>query len=111
MLAPTRSPGRTVVREVFGLSRFWASVESAGVPVAAATALHLEGRRLLDRAVRWLLQSRQAQLDVAAEISRFQLQVADLAPRTPELIQGFERERLRSVRLTTSDSALLPSWR
>ena len=101
----------TVVREVFGLSRFWASVESAGVPVAAATALHLEGRRLLDRAVRWLLQSRQAQLDVAAEISRFQLQVADLAPRTPELIHGFERERLRSVRLTTSDSALLPSWR
>jgi glutamate dehydrogenase len=86
----------TVVREVFGLSRFWASVESAGVPVAASTALHLEGRRFLDRAVRWLLQSRQAQLDVAAEISRFQLQVADLAPRTPELVQGFERERLRS---------------
>jgi glutamate dehydrogenase len=86
----------TVVREVFGLSRFWASVESAGVPVAAATALHLEGRRLLDRAVRWLLQSRQAQLDVAAEISRFQPQVADLAPRTPEFVQGFERERLHN---------------
>jgi glutamate dehydrogenase len=86
----------TVVREVFGLSRFWAAVESAGVPVAAATALHLEGRRLLDRAVRWLLQSRQARLDVAAEISRFQPQVADLAPRIPELVQGFERERLRA---------------
>jgi glutamate dehydrogenase len=81
---------------VFGLSRFWAAVESAGVPVAAATALHLEGRRLLDRAVRWLLQSRQAQLDVAAEISRFQPQAADLAPRIPDLVQGFERERLRT---------------
>jgi len=86
----------TVVREVFGLSRFWAAVESAGMPVAAATALHLEGRRLLDRAVRWLLQSRQAQLDVVAEISRFQPGVADLAPRIPELVQGFERERLRA---------------
>jgi glutamate dehydrogenase len=86
----------TVVREVFGLSRFWAAVESAGMPVAAATALHLEGRRLLDRAVRWLLQSRQAQLDVLAEISRFQPGVADLAPRIPELVQGFERERLRT---------------
>jgi len=86
----------TVVREVFGLSRFWAAVESAGVPVAAATALHLEGRRLLDRAVRWLLQSRQAQLDLDAEISRFQPQVADLAPRIPDLVQGFERERLRT---------------
>jgi glutamate dehydrogenase len=85
----------TVAREVFGLSRFWAAVESPGVPVAAATALHLEGRRLLDRVVRWLLQSRQARLDVAAEISRFQPQVADLAPRIPELVQGFERERLR----------------
>ncbi len=86
----------TVVREVFGLSRFWAAVESAGMPVAAATALHLEGRRLLDRAVRWLLQSRQAQLDVVTEISRFQPGVADLAPRIPELVQGFERERLRA---------------
>jgi glutamate dehydrogenase len=86
----------TVAREVFGLSRFWAAVESPGVPVAAATALHLEGRRLLDRVVRWLLQSRQARLDVAAEISRFQPQVADLAPRIPELVQGFERERLRT---------------
>jgi glutamate dehydrogenase len=66
------------------------------VPVAAATALHLEGRRLLDRAVRWLLQSRQARLDVAVEVSRFQPQVADLAPRIPELVQGFERERLRT---------------
>jgi glutamate dehydrogenase len=86
----------TVVREVFGLSQFWAAVESAGMPVAAATELHLEGRRFLDRAVRWLLQSRQAQLDVAAEISRFQPQVDDLAPRIPELVQGFERERLRA---------------
>jgi glutamate dehydrogenase len=86
----------TVVREVFGLSRFWAAVESEGVPVVAATALHLEGRRLLDRAVRWLLQTRQARLDVAAEVSRFQPQVADMAPRIPELVQGFERERLRT---------------
>ena len=86
----------TVVREVFGLYRFWAAVESADMPVVAATALHLEGRRLLDRAVRWLLQSRRAQLDVVAEISRFQPGVADLAPRIPELVQGFERERLRA---------------
>jgi glutamate dehydrogenase len=86
----------TVVREVFGLSRFWAAVESAGMPVVAATGLHLEGRRFLDRAVRWLLQSRQAQLDVDAEISRFQPQVADLAPRIPELVRGFERERLHT---------------
>jgi glutamate dehydrogenase len=86
----------TVAREVFGLSRFWAAAESPGVPVAAATALHLEGRRFLDRVVRWLLQSRQARLEVAAEISRFQPQVADLAPRIPELVQGFERERLRT---------------
>jgi glutamate dehydrogenase len=86
----------TVVREVFGLSQFWAAVESAGMPVVAATALHLECRRLLERAVRWLLQSRQAQLDVVAEISRFQPGVADLAPRIPELVQGFERERLRA---------------
>jgi glutamate dehydrogenase len=86
----------TVASEVFGLPRLWETVESADVPVAAATALHLECRRFLDRTVRWLLQSRQTQLDVAAEISRFQPQVADLAPRIPDLVQGFERERLHA---------------
>jgi glutamate dehydrogenase len=86
----------TVASEVFGLPRLWEAVESADVPVAAATALHLESRRFLDRTVRWLLQSRQAQLDVAAEISRFQPRVADLAPRIPDLVQGFERERLHA---------------
>jgi glutamate dehydrogenase len=86
----------TVASEVFGLPRLWETVESADVPVAAATALHLECRRFLDRTVRWLLQSRQARLDVAAEISRFQPQVADLAPRIPDLVQGFERERLHA---------------
>jgi glutamate dehydrogenase len=86
----------TVASEVFGLPRLWEAIESADVPVAAATALHLEVRRFLDRTVRWLLQSRQTQLDVAAEISRFQPQVADLTPRIPDLVQGFERERLHA---------------
>ncbi len=86
-----------VASEVFSLSDYWTAVESLGsdVPVEALTALHLEGRRLLDRSVRWLLQSRRSLLDVDAETARFRPHVAELTRRVPDLVVGGERERLR----------------
>ena len=52
------------------------------VPVRAQSRLYLESRRLLDRATRWLLQSRRSMLDVEAEIEHF-AQVKDLMHRDP----------------------------
>ncbi|MDP9397566.1 MAG: NAD-glutamate dehydrogenase [Actinomycetota bacterium] len=87
----------TVAREVFDFERYWAEIEALDtkVPTRAQSALYLEGRRLLDRSTRWLLQRRRTALDVQGEIARFQPVIRELAPRLPELLRGEERERLR----------------
>jgi glutamate dehydrogenase len=87
--------GFAVVREVFGLPDFWARVEALDnlVPTVAQTALYLECRRLLDRATRWLLQSRRQLLDVDTEIEDFAA-VASLKGQIPRMLRGVELERL-----------------
>ena len=86
----------TVAREVFALEDLWAEVRTLDgqVPTSAQTAVHLEGRRLLDRCTRWLLQSRRTRLDVVGEVAHFGAALAELTPRIPELLHGVERERL-----------------
>jgi glutamate dehydrogenase len=85
-----------VVRDVYGLGDLWLAVEALDnrVPVAAQTAAYLGSRRLLDRAVRWLLQNRRSPLDVPGEIAALRPGVADLLPRLPSLYRGVERESL-----------------
>lgn len=85
-----------VCREVFGLADYVREVEAldAVVPTSAQTALYLEFRRLLDRAVRWFLTSRPSRLDIGAEIERFKGVVQELGPQVPDLLRGDERKRL-----------------
>ncbi|QSB15950.1 NAD-glutamate dehydrogenase [Natronosporangium hydrolyticum] len=86
-----------VVREVYGLPELWRAVEALDnqVPIAAQTAVYLATRRLLDRAVRWLLQNRRSPLDVAGEIAALQPGVARLLPQLGGLFRGVERDALR----------------
>ena len=86
----------TVAREVFALPAYWARVESLdnAVPTAAQCALFLESRRLLDRASRWILQSRGGRVDVEAEIARFGDAIARVAPLVPDRLVGDEHDRL-----------------
>ncbi len=85
-----------VCREVFDLAGYVQRVEATDnvVTTAAQTALYLEFRRLVDRAVRWFLTSRPAVLDIAAEVARFRPGVRAYAGRMSELLQGSERTRL-----------------
>ncbi|HEX8498132.1 MAG TPA: NAD-glutamate dehydrogenase, partial [Actinomycetales bacterium] len=85
-----------VAREVLGLREFAGRVEQLDtvVPTTAQTALYLELRRLLDRSVRWLLQSRPQIVDVAAEIERYRPTVTALRPQVAELLVGKESQRL-----------------
>ena len=85
-----------VAREVFGLREFVARVEELDnqVPTATQTALYLEFRRLMDRAVRWWLQSRPPITDIAGEIERYRDVVAQLRPQIPDMLAGSERARL-----------------
>jgi glutamate dehydrogenase len=85
-----------VVREVYGLRDLWRAVESLDnrVPVDAQTKVYLEARRLLDRAVRWIVSNRRSPLDVPGEIARFQPGVSSLLPRLGGLFRGCEQESL-----------------
>jgi glutamate dehydrogenase len=85
-----------VVREVFGLTALWRSVEELDnvVPVEAQTRVLLESRRLLDRAVRWLVQIRTP-VDVPTEIARLAPGVGQLLPQIGSLFCGTEQQALR----------------
>ncbi|MGH3645737.1 MAG: NAD-glutamate dehydrogenase [Micromonosporaceae bacterium] len=85
-----------VVRDVFGLRELWRAAEALDnkVPSEAQVAVFLESRRLLDRAVRWLVQTRTP-VDVPAEIARLRPGVSELLPRVGTLFCGTEAEALR----------------
>ena len=82
---------------IFDLPAFWAEVDSLDnvVPTAAQNALYLESRRLLDRSIRWFLQSRGGSIDVSTEVARFGTAVAEIAPLVPDSLVGIERDRLQ----------------
>jgi glutamate dehydrogenase len=84
-------------REIFGLREFVRQVEELDnrVDTEVQTSLYLTFRRLLDRSVRWFLQTRPGRLDIGAEISRFAPVVAELEPRLPELLVGDEHKTLQ----------------
>ncbi|MDO3702186.1 NAD-glutamate dehydrogenase [Micromonospora sp. C28SCA-DRY-2] len=85
-----------VVREVFGLGALWDAVEALDNKVAPElqTSVYLDTRRLLDRAVRWLVTNRRSPIDVPAEIARLRDGVARLLPGLENLFYGSEREAI-----------------
>ncbi|MFI7078103.1 NAD-glutamate dehydrogenase [Micromonospora sp. NPDC049903] len=83
-----------VVREVFGLREVWDAIEALDnrVDPGLQTSAYLDTRRLLDRAVRWLVTNRRSPLDVPAEIARLREGVSELLPKLETLFYGTERE-------------------
>ncbi len=86
--------GYVVARQVFGLDHVWQAIESLDnkVTIEVQTSMHLDVRRLLDKAVRWLVSNRPSPLDVAGEIERFQPRVQQLLPELGNLLRGRERQ-------------------
>lgn len=89
-----------VAREIFDMAGFVVQVEALDniATTQAQTELYLEFRRLLDRAVRWLVHSRPAKLDIQAEIDRFRPVIAQLESQVPDLLQGSEHARWEARR-------------
>jgi glutamate dehydrogenase len=87
---PDISGAWLVAREVFGMPRFWAQVEALDgqVDVATQIALMLEGRKLTERAVRWLLHGRRAPYDIQATIDFFAAGVRTVRADLPKLLTG-----------------------
>ncbi|MFF5229308.1 NAD-glutamate dehydrogenase [Dactylosporangium sp. NPDC000521] len=87
-----------VIRDVYGLGELRSAVESLDnqVPTEAQTAVNLTTRRLLDRAVRWLVSNRRLPIDVPGEIARLRPGISRLLPQLETLLRGQEREALHT---------------
>jgi len=79
-----------VAREVFDMSAFWYQVEDlAGqVGIAAQITLLLEGRKLTERAARWLLHNRRPPFDLQATVGFFADGVRTVRSGMPKLLTG-----------------------
>ncbi|TFH49949.1 MAG: NAD-glutamate dehydrogenase, partial [Lysobacterales bacterium] len=87
-----------VARQVFDMPTAWEEVEYLDNVVAAQVQIGilLEGRKLVERASRWLLRNRPQPLDVDAEIAFFADGVPAVARVIPELIPEDGRAQMES---------------
>jgi glutamate dehydrogenase len=87
---PDISRAWLVAREVYDMAGFWARVEQLDGQVSVATqiSLLLEGRKLVERAVRWLLQNRRPPFDIEATIGFFSGGVRAVGASLPTLLSG-----------------------
>ena len=81
--------------EIFRIHEMMDAIDAQDnlIPASAQSQLHLETRRLLDRATRWFLQTRGSSIDVAEQVARFAPIVRDYADKVPGALMGSEAER------------------
>lgn len=78
----------TVAREVFALPSVWQDIENLDNIVAAPAQITmlLEGRKLIERASRWLLRNRPQPMDICANVNYFSPGVDALVKILPDLL-------------------------
>jgi glutamate dehydrogenase len=79
-----------VAREVFDMPGFWRSVETldGAVDLQTQITLLLEGRKLTERAARWLLHNRRPPFDISATVAFFADGVRTVRAGLPKLLTG-----------------------
>jgi glutamate dehydrogenase len=79
-----------VAREVFGMREFWRQVTllAGHVDVATRIDLVLEGRKLTERACRWLLLNRRTPFGIEETVRSFQEGVTTVRSGVPKLLAG-----------------------
>jgi glutamate dehydrogenase len=89
-----------VAREVFDMPAFWGQVEGleGQIGIDAQIMLLLEGRKLTERAARWLLHNRRPPFDIQATVGFFADGVRTVRSGLPKLLtgrdlSGFEERR------------------
>jgi glutamate dehydrogenase len=94
-----------VIRDAYGLAEIWAAAEALDnqVPTPAQTLVFLESRRLLDRAVRWLVSTRRSPIDVAGAVAELKPGVRALLPQLPSVLVGIERRSMDEHVATLAD--------
>jgi glutamate dehydrogenase len=79
-----------VAREVFDMPAFWRSVEAldGSVDLSTQITLLLEGRKLTERAARWLLHNRRPPFGISATVAFFADGVRTVRAGLPKLLTG-----------------------
>ncbi len=79
-----------VARDVFDMAGFWAQVEALDgqADTAVQILLTLEGRKLTERAARWLLHNRRPPFDISETIDFLADGVLTVASGLPKLLTG-----------------------
>jgi glutamate dehydrogenase len=87
---PDISRAWVVAREVYDMTQFWDQVErlDGRVSVATRISLALEGRKLTERAVRWLLQNWRPPFGIQDTIGFFADGVRAVGASLPKLLSG-----------------------
>jgi glutamate dehydrogenase len=98
-----------VAREVFEMRSFWTAVEALDNRIEAGTALRMliDGRRLVERATRWLVRAHAQTIDIESATQRFQAGARTLAGALPEVLDGLDREAFET-RLGELEAAGVP---
>jgi glutamate dehydrogenase len=88
--APDIAAAWLVARDVFDMPGFWAQVEALDgkVDTSVQILLALEGRKLTERAARWLLHSRRASFDITETVDFLTSGVVTVATGLPKLLTG-----------------------
>ncbi|WP_460815762.1 NAD-glutamate dehydrogenase [Nocardioides korecus] len=81
-----------VAREIYGADRLSREIASFDNRLEASVQTHmrLESRTLVERASRWLLNSRRINADTEAMVDTFEVTVEKVVARLPELLVGSE---------------------
>jgi len=95
------------LREVFDLDTMVAELNSlpSSFPTEKWTAIHLDIRRLLDRAVRWQV-NHGGSLPVAEVVAKYQPQVALMRAHLGDYLQGTDLKRLETQEETAREWGL-----
>jgi len=81
-----------VAREVFAMPAFWEQVSELDglVEVSTQISLLLEGRKLTERAARWLLHNRRSPFDIQETVDYFAAGVLAVGSSLPKLLTGLD---------------------
>jgi glutamate dehydrogenase len=84
----------TVAREVFQMRPIWWEIEALDnqVPAEVQIQMLLDGRRVIERAARWLLRNRRRPLNIATTVAHFAPGAAELYDHLPQLLNPADAE-------------------
>ncbi|MCB0918129.1 MAG: NAD-glutamate dehydrogenase [Actinobacteria bacterium] len=95
----------TFAMDVFNVKRTLRRIAALDnqVETSVQSEIYHEVRRLLDRAARWLVLSRSAEVDLTVEVPRYAGTVTKLYPRIPEFLRGAESRRHTAIVVSLTD--------